>query len=137
MLVGPSVTPIHSRNPGFRIVDFDRDTWDLLDVHEYFLDLLTANRKGEAEWALGYSFQEAYGLGPTTAGLNALLQKMKRNQSLFQEYYERKSGGSAATPCDASCKTLELCMIEFLDRQKFLQCIGMNPLEFQHLISIS
>ncbi|GFS19946.1 acid sphingomyelinase-like phosphodiesterase 3b [Elysia marginata] len=69
----PSVTPWRYRirrpsgdevgnphNPAVRLVEYDRDTGEHLDYHQYFINLTDTNTQNRANWAKLYSFKEAY-----------------------------------------------------------------------------
>jgi sphingomyelin phosphodiesterase acid-like 3 len=56
-LSSPAISPQHSNNPAFRVVDYDES--GIRDVHQYYADILM-NPQTELQWKLEYSFRDAY-----------------------------------------------------------------------------
>ena len=56
--LGPSVTTYTHRNPAYRIYEMDgvhnNTTFQLIDHHNYFLNLTTANSENNATWQYLY-----------------------------------------------------------------------------------
>ena len=56
--LGPSVTTYTYRNPAYRIYEMDgihsNTTFQLIDHHNYFLNLTTANAENNATWQYLY-----------------------------------------------------------------------------------
>jgi sphingomyelin phosphodiesterase acid-like 3 len=60
-LVSPSISPIFSNNPGFRIFDYDQQSGMINDFRQYYADVFTANTLGSMEWNEQYTFTEKWG----------------------------------------------------------------------------
>ena len=50
------------------MLEFDPQSYELLDAHTYTADLHAAYRRGELEWSLEYSFREHYDLSDIMSG---------------------------------------------------------------------
>ena len=63
----PSVTPWRARvtptiikqarNPALRAVEYDKDSLEILNIKQYYVDLMEANKKAKATWKLEYNIK--------------------------------------------------------------------------------
>ncbi|RDD47884.1 Acid sphingomyelinase-like phosphodiesterase 3a [Trichoplax sp. H2] len=60
MLLAPSISPIYSNNPSFRMLMVDKKEWKLLDYIQYYLDMDLTTAYNQTEWAEGYRFSTNY-----------------------------------------------------------------------------
>lgn len=60
--IAPSLTTYTAINPSFRVLEFDRETNELLGYEQYRMDLRESNLKGKAVWKMAYSFLAEYDL---------------------------------------------------------------------------
>lgn len=78
--VAPSVTPFTDINPSFRVYEYAvKATQEVTDVHQYRIDLETANKAGSGgpSWDLAYTATSYYGLpDATAASWDALARRM-------------------------------------------------------------
>jgi sphingomyelin phosphodiesterase acid-like 3 len=59
--IAPAISPIFGNNPGFHLIDYDRQTGDLIDFSTWYLaNLEHASGINPAEWRREYIFTEAY-----------------------------------------------------------------------------
>lgn len=54
--IHPALTTYSTVNPSFRVYEMDRDKYDMIDYHQYRLDVAEANKKNEAIWKIAYNF---------------------------------------------------------------------------------
>jgi hypothetical protein len=86
--ITPAVSPIYQNNPGFGVVLYDRTSGDLIDYATVYLTNLAGAGRGEpAEWAIEYTFRDAYGYtayDPRTA--LQLAQSIKDDAAARDDY---------------------------------------------------
>jgi len=79
-------------NPCVRLVKYDRRTGATLDIHQYYLDLKSANSapSGTASnWTLEYQFTDYFQVSNvSTASLNDLAERLRTDDDTFKRYYE-------------------------------------------------
>ncbi|KAJ3641479.1 hypothetical protein Zmor_027986 [Zophobas morio] len=134
-LLAPSITPKRSsegaNNPGLRIYKFDKDTGQVLDYTQYYLDLSQANSKskGEANWSIEYTFSSYYGISEITPNtLHQLADKLTavNHNTFFDRYYTANSVKLYSNPhqsCDANCAHNHYCAITRVDYEEFAHCL--------------
>lgn len=95
LLPGPSLTEgFPATNPSLRLLEFDAESFELLDAHTYTADLHAANRKAAArggggggdaadlDWQLEYSFKAQFGLDDMGVGsFEALAHRLASDSS--------------------------------------------------------
>ncbi|CAG2054128.1 unnamed protein product [Timema podura] len=87
--VSPRRTPSGANNPGLRLYKFDTDTGQVLDYVQYYLDLMAANQRDQAEWQPEYNLSSYYGLNEVSpASLNNLAESFitLEGRPLFDRY---------------------------------------------------
>ncbi|XP_068912166.1 acid sphingomyelinase-like phosphodiesterase 3b [Tenebrio molitor] len=134
-LLAPSITPKRTtdgaNNPGLRIYKFDKDTGQVLDYTQYYLDLSHANSntKSDAEWVVEYNFSSYYGISEITPNsLHQLADKLTSasHNDYFRRYYSANSVRMYNNPqsgCDANCAHTHYCAITRVDYQEFEHCL--------------
>jgi hypothetical protein len=128
--VQSSVTPFIGRNksvnPSLRLYEYNRDTGQVTDIFQYFLDFKEANEKKKAEWNLEYQATKEYKM-PDLSGksLKNLTESFKSDKSEhFKKYFTNLDVGYLKEDCDAECKKLQLCAIEKIDYSSYNACIS-------------
>ncbi|KAK0409461.1 hypothetical protein QR680_004551 [Steinernema hermaphroditum] len=133
MLMAPAVTPwfsdldhAGSNNPAFRIFDYEPQTWAMNDVLTYYIDLDKLNQKGDTAWQLEYSFREDYGISSeiNAASMNALLESMKKNETVFNKYLKYNSVLWKPETAEGIYRRAQLCSIEFPDFPRYNDCLN-------------
>ncbi|XP_013419571.1 acid sphingomyelinase-like phosphodiesterase 3b, partial [Lingula anatina] len=138
-LVAPSVTPWRAivpainlstpaHNPGIRLLRYDRLTFQLKDIWQYYLELPDANDKSKAQWKLEYKFSEAYGVHEiTSASLAQLVSDLEKKTDVFMKYFRYNivsaKGESVPTSCDTNCQRLYICSIKEVDDDRHSKCV--------------
>jgi sphingomyelin phosphodiesterase acid-like 3 len=134
-LLAPSITPKRTtdgaNNPGLRIYKFDKDTGQVLDYTQYYLDLSHANSntKSDAEWVVEYNFSSYYGISEITPNsLHQLADKLTSasHNDYFRRYYSANSVRMYNNPqsgCDANCAHTHYCAITRVDYHEFEHCL--------------
>ena len=122
--LAPSLTTFVGSNPGYRIYEIDSTTYEVVNYHNYFLDLPRANRFSKddptygAEFEYSYNPIEHYNLKDLTAqSWLELAERMYSNFTLLNEYLylsKNKASSSAMVESicgDNDCKKIRVCEI--------------------------
>lgn len=114
---GGSVTPNEYTNPAYRIYTIDGNytgsSFEVLDFTHYNLDLLTANNGGPATWKSEYSAKDEYQMPSLfSQDWSNLADRMRDNDTLFQQYYTYYFKSAPHSKCTDSCKSDLLCSIK-------------------------
>ncbi|KAK2157187.1 hypothetical protein LSH36_196g05044 [Paralvinella palmiformis] len=99
LFLAPSVTPWETtlpdvmgglgNNPGIRLIQYDRDSGRVLDIHQYYLNLTKANLDSTDQWLLEYNATSYFGVPDMSpSSLHDLAEKMKDDDQLFSKYYK-------------------------------------------------
>nr|CAD7395749.1 unnamed protein product [Timema cristinae] len=135
--VSPRRTPSGANNPGLRLYKFDTDTGQVLDYVQYYLDLMAANQRDQAEWQPEYNLSSYYGLNEVSpASLNNLAESFitLEGRPLFDRYYRANSvrlhHNSDPRACDSSCAYNHYCAVTQLDYTDFRGCLETEPSAF-------
>lgn len=123
--INPSLVPASGRNPAFRVYDVDPETFAILDVTTYFVDMndpsFTSAASGPG-WKKYYSAKEAYGsllASPpdefdelTPAFWHEVTEVFESDPDAFAAYLSRKSRGFRdEEPCTGDCLAQEVCQL--------------------------
>ncbi|XP_049821387.1 acid sphingomyelinase-like phosphodiesterase 3b [Aethina tumida] len=136
-MLAPSITPRRTNdgpnNPGLRIYKFDKDTGQVFDYTQYYLDLssVNINSKREAEWVVEYNFSSYYSINDINAvNLNLLAEKLTQqnpnDNAPFNRYYRANAvriNNNPQTSCDTNCAHLHYCAITRVDYDEYAQCL--------------
>lgn len=112
----PSVTPWRYRlkfpegdqvgkphNPAVRLIEYDRDTGENLDYHQYFINLTDTNDKNQANWAKLYSFREAYAVPDmSVTSIKAIYDRVKDGEG--KEYTSQFCRFSVVSAKEKPCE---------------------------------
>jgi hypothetical protein len=131
-----SISPVYGNNPSFRQYTYDRDTLEVLDFSEWFLNFTDARNP---VWTKQFSSAKSlYNLPNVDAySYCAFVGNMYENQTLYNEFYINSYAFATDTPaCDDICKSQLLCDVQFIysddynacvSGDKMLQCSGPSP----------
>ncbi|KFP71160.1 Acid sphingomyelinase-like phosphodiesterase 3b, partial [Acanthisitta chloris] len=139
MFLAPGVTPWKTtlpgvtngaNNPGIRVIDYDPDTLQVLDMVTYYLNLTRANTmgsRGEEEspvWEEEYRLTEAFQVPDGSArSMHEVLERLSEDTHYLQQYYEFNSAKYDLAPCKQSCRVDHLCAIREVDFAKYEECV--------------
>ncbi|CAO1334344.1 unnamed protein product [Diamesa hyperborea] len=130
MMIAPSVTPrkmiVGSNNPAMRLYKFETDTGQVLDYTQFYLDLESANLKGEPVWQAEYNLTTYYyGLAEISAvSLHNLADRFTNpDDILFAKYYRANSVKFPTQACEGVCSLNHYCAITRIDYREFRQCL--------------
>ncbi|RAH84110.1 Metallo-dependent phosphatase [Aspergillus japonicus CBS 114.51] len=115
--ITPSLTSEHGR-PAFRLYDVDPTTWTVVDYTVYVADFQSTSSY--------YSAREVYRTGmeeeeeeeaddnppPLSPGFwDDLTVRMAGNETLFEEWWTRRTRGDWVKPCSGACRRREICYL--------------------------
>ena len=137
-LVAPGLTPWNStlapetgaNNPALRLFEFNKTSGQIVDYHQFYLNLTKANMNEAAEWELEYSFRTYFNIAQMSPeSISGLLDSMMEDDILFNNYYAintvlYESADDAVANCDATCRSYHYCAMSQLDYSKFEDCIS-------------
>ncbi|NXS14334.1 ASM3B phosphodiesterase, partial [Neodrepanis coruscans] len=139
MFLAPGVTPWKTtlpgvnngaNNPGIRVVDYDPDTLQVLDMVTYYLNLTRANMKASAgeeefpEWEEEYRLTDAFQVPDgSVLSMQTVLQRLWGDPRYLQRYHEFNSASYDLGPCRQRCRVDHLCAIREVDFAKYDECV--------------
>jgi sphingomyelin phosphodiesterase acid-like 3 len=130
--VAPAISPVYGNNPGYQIVQYDRQTGAIQNYQIDYLTNLSTDGKPTApaagSWALEYDFRKTYGfsaLNPHT--ITQLADGLKTNTTFQQKYI--KFYTVSAEP-DINAQTIEIfrCAILSVTPSEFEACYRGSPI---------
>ncbi|XP_073532054.1 cyclic GMP-AMP phosphodiesterase SMPDL3A [Phyllobates terribilis] len=131
--VAPAVTPIKSaseqdsNNPGFRLYQYDTNSYSLKDLWHYYLNLTDANLRKEAMWKLEYIMTKEYNIQDLCPeSLQELIGRFQKPRSVDFHNYYKNYVVSFDTPdsCEKLCKKKQVCAIQHVDASSYIRCIS-------------
>ncbi|NXL00310.1 ASM3B phosphodiesterase, partial [Mesembrinibis cayennensis] len=139
MFLAPGVTPWKTtlpgvnngaNNPGIRVIDYDPNTLQVLDVVTYYLNLTHANLMASAweeefpPWEEEYRLTEAFQVPNASArSMQTVLERISQDPRYLQRYYEFNSVRYDLTPCGEACRIDHVCAIREVDFTKYKECV--------------
>ncbi|NXJ92853.1 ASM3B phosphodiesterase, partial [Corythaixoides concolor] len=138
MFLAPGVTPWKTtlpgvsngaNNPGIRVINYDPDTLQVLDMITYYLNLTHANMAstGEEEvptWEEEYRLTEAFQVPDGSVhSMQTVLERISKDPQYLQRYYELNSVRYDLARCEEACRTDHVCAIREVDFAKYEECV--------------
>ncbi|XP_063773328.1 acid sphingomyelinase-like phosphodiesterase 3a isoform X2 [Pseudophryne corroboree] len=132
VFVAPAVTPIKSlsetdaNNPGFRLYQYDTNSYDMLDLWHYYLNLTEANLRKQAPWMLEYIMTKEYNIKDLKPeSLEELVKRFQMPKSTdYQNYYKNYIVSyDNSDGCEGLCKGQQICAIQHVDAARYFNCI--------------
>ncbi|XP_059686659.1 acid sphingomyelinase-like phosphodiesterase 3b [Gavia stellata] len=142
MFLAPGVTPWKTtlpgvsngaNNPGIRVIDYDPDTLQVLDMVTYYLNLTHANMMASTweeefpTWEEEYRLTEAFQVPDGSAhSMQTVLERISKDPHYLQQYYEFNSVRYDLTPCEETCRIDHVCAIREVDFTKYNECVKIS-----------
>ncbi|NXT23684.1 ASM3B phosphodiesterase, partial [Syrrhaptes paradoxus] len=135
MFLAPGVTPWKTtlagvdngaNNPGIRVIDYDPDTLQVLDVVTYYLNLTRANSGAEQfpAWEEEYRLTEAFHVPDgSVSSMQTVLERISKDPHYLQQYYEFNSVKYDLSPCEGACRVDQVCAIREVDFTRYNECV--------------
>ncbi|KAI1730135.1 acid sphingomyelinase-like phosphodiesterase 3b [Ditylenchus destructor] len=134
MLMSPGVTPwysdwsLDSRNPAFRVFDYEPTTWRYNDIRTYWINLDELNKNKSTTWSLEYSMKSAYKLDEISPQSFAKIvgtfkSDNKEDSSYFADYMRYNTvQWNTSVPTGAN-RVAHICALEYPDYDEYSKCI--------------
>jgi sphingomyelin phosphodiesterase acid-like 3 len=136
MFMAPSVTPwystlpgVGSNNPGIRLYNYSKSSYQITDYSQYFVNLTAANIARRTDWALEYRASEAFGISHVDAAslADVISQFSSSSQSaLFDKYYTYNSVGLDTSKCTGDCRRQQICAAAEIDLERYASCLSQQ-----------
>ncbi|NXG13591.1 ASM3B phosphodiesterase, partial [Grallaria varia] len=139
MFLAPGVTPWKTtlpgvnngaNNPAIRVVDYDLDTLQVLDIVTYYLNLTHANMMASWQeeefpvWEEEYRLTEAFQVPDGSVhSMQTVLERISGDPHYLQRYYEFNSAMYDLAPCEQECRVDHLCAIREVSFTKYEECV--------------
>ncbi|XP_078571362.1 sphingomyelin phosphodiesterase-like isoform X2 [Branchiostoma floridae x Branchiostoma japonicum] len=112
--IGPSVTPYMYLNPGYRVYEIDgnypKSSMLVVNQQTYIMNLTEANLTDKPNWQLEYDTKDAYNMSSMTpADWDKFIQRLEKDDELFQMFYRYYYKSHPTQPCDQKCRTALIC----------------------------
>ena len=135
VFLAPSVTPWETtlpdvmgglgNNPGIRLIQYDRDSGAVLDIHQYYLNLTEANLQSAARWQLEYRATSYFAVPDMTpSSLHEFAERMKDDDEAFGKYY--RANGVLYDPEERwmeETRTIHYCAMVNMDYKAYDSCV--------------
>ena len=95
----PGITPYHSNNPGFKIIEYEPSTFNLTDFETYFATPNSRGTKFKFHPDSTYTFKETYGAVGSSKNIFEVIRDKKHSYRIIPDmkkimYLHNKNGGS-------------------------------------------
>ncbi len=123
VLIDPAVSPVYGQNPGFRVVEFNRDG-TLADQTTYYLtNLLKASRNTRGHWKREYKFSRQWKVkrldGASLAKIDERIINSSNTRNAWLKLY---MVSSSADPIPSKDLRGLYCAIAGLDPKNYASC---------------
>ncbi|KAL0214773.1 hypothetical protein P9112_006957 [Eukaryota sp. TZLM1-RC] len=109
--------------PGVRLVTFNRTNGNVLDYHQYYLNITTANKELKPNWQLHHSAREAFGIRDVSGdSLFNLWKRMNNDEELLGKYIRMNTNGVAMKDLTKECAVRHLCAFRYSRLTEFYKC---------------
>ncbi|XP_043849045.1 acid sphingomyelinase-like phosphodiesterase 3b [Dromiciops gliroides] len=135
MFLAPAVSPWKTtlsgvsngaNNPGIRVWEYDRATFQLQDMVTYYLNLTHANLQAP-RWEKEYRLTEAFqALDGSAASMQRVLDQLTQDNCALQRYYRYNSVSYDLDPCEQGCRAEQLCALREVDFAGYERCINSS-----------
>lgn len=124
IFIAPAMQPDEHSFPGYRVITYNRQSFDIISYRQYYSNLAKADSHGAHEWELEYEFPNVYSLADITPqGMFNLQQRLVNNWTLFNLYYQLSSGNKLINCNDVDCRRKQLCALQFLRFNDYSACM--------------
>ena len=133
LFLSPAVTPwkstlpgVGSNNPSIRLYEYNQQTYEILNYHQYYLNLSSVLTAKVANWEKEYDAKKDYNLTSLNADSFTLAAKTFRSDPvLFKKYLQFNSVSQNLNPkCNETCQNVHFCSITELRTKIFKVCLN-------------
>jgi len=125
--VAPSLTTMSSSggiNPSMRIFTLDAQTFEVLEIEQYQLDLSKIDNENP-EIELVYKFTEEYALpDASVASMAEFIQRLGSDEAFFNKWWQnRNTRAPRNEDCLGECRSEQLCNLDSVVFDEYQQCV--------------
>ena len=130
IILSGSVSPIFGNAPSFRVIEYDKETFEILDVVSYGTGRID-EAEGGKHWKERFRFNDVFKTRSlSSASLRDLTERLGNDEKLMRVYHFRKADTDTA-PWPKTGTVLpfpgdkhELCAMKHLQETPFGRCLG-------------
>ena len=138
--MAPAVTPWnYINNPSIRLFQYRKSTGQVLDIHQYFLNLSAANAHQKADWLKEYQASEAYGiLDVTPESMHKVVSSFSNSASKnFDKYFIYNSASyDTKEKCNMTCRRRHICSLQHVDYDDYRSCVKKSKIKTPGVASL-
>eukprot|EP00826_Nyctotherus_ovalis_P057882 TRINITY_DN7929_c0_g1_i1.p1 TRINITY_DN7929_c0_g1~~TRINITY_DN7929_c0_g1_i1.p1 ORF type:complete len:561 (-),score=134.46 TRINITY_DN7929_c0_g1_i1:106-1788(-) len=122
--IHPALTTYSTVNPSFRVYEMDKNKYDMVEYHQYRLDVKEANARGEANWEIAYNFTGLLNFtNMHPENYLKLLDEMKNTEFFNKMYSIMYTGGPKGYgPPTGEARARVMCKFTTAHLYDFLKC---------------
>ena len=128
--ITPAVTQWEEHNPSFRLVQYNKQTFQLENIFTFVANLTKANLDGKITWSMEYDFINGYGLTDLSpASINGLIfNQLNPVKEQWDKFALRFGAGYPKNVChfDKPCKLKKICAMGNVLYSGYDICIKSN-----------
>ncbi|KAL0212809.1 hypothetical protein RCL1_006435 [Eukaryota sp. TZLM3-RCL] len=123
--ISASVSPVYANNPAFRVVKFDSEQSNLIDIDTYYMDLFTSNKEKYPHWYFEYSFKNLYSVPDLSiSSLTNLISKISVNETYWNNFINSRSALFYPR------RFAYVCAMKYMELSDFRKCLSENSDEY-------
>ena len=130
IIISGSISPIFGNAPSFRVIEYDKKTFEILDVINYGTGKID-EAEGAKHWKERFRFNNIFKTSDLSSNsLRELTNQLEKDQGLMDEYHFRKSDTDGAPwPKTGTITPFpginhEICAIKHLKTEDFQSCLN-------------
>lgn len=122
----PAVTAYSHTNPAVKLIKFNKNTLELVDMVGFYGNLTEANDKGSMTWRTEYSTKDAYGMTDlsVTSWFNILKQMKNPNADVWNTFLQYYGVLAPKGTPDADYKKKTYCSMRHQDYNYYHTCLN-------------
>jgi hypothetical protein len=124
--VAPGGSPFNGIWPGIRIVEFNPQTLEDVDWHQYNVNISKANAEGYVTLEKLYSARSAFDIPDLSLGsIEALVEKLRTEEATASLYlkYQTTKGSEPRRPCNDQCRKQLYCNTAYTNQRLRTECL--------------
>lgn len=122
----PAVTAYSNTNPAVKLVKYDKNTLDLIDIVTFYGNMTEANINGNMTWRIEYSAKNSYNIPDLSASSwFTILSQMKNPTAAIWNTFLQYYGVLAPKGCpSAECRKMTYCSMRHMDYNYYHSCLN-------------
>jgi len=128
--VSPAITQWENHNPGFRLVQYNKKTFELENFFTFTTNLTTDNLAGAVSWNVEYDAIGGYGISDMSPNSwnNLLVNQLNTVESMWNKFAQRFTAGFDRSVCSfkQKCKVMKICAMGNILYDGYGKCIAQD-----------